>query len=219
MATHAAENDGHYLTWVSKSEVGIDLEASWLGLFRQEPYVSSSMAQDIRVCPSATIPATDILGGQEVPGGTFYAWGRRDSKALNSSVKNYPLYGSYGLSLWVSGAPVNIAPARLGQIWESADVRRADRIPIMVDSDTTPPTRDSTPIWVPDSSCGHFSCMNRHSSGVNVLFLDWSVRKVGLKELWKLRWYRDFPTNGPWTKAGGVEPGDWPQWMRKFKDY
>ena len=62
-------------------------------------------------------------------------------------------------------------------------------------------------------------CIDRHQGGINAAFLDWSVRKVGLKELWTLKWSRTFDTAGPWTKAGGVEPEDWPQWMRKFKDY
>ncbi len=62
-------------------------------------------------------------------------------------------------------------------------------------------------------------CINRHNGGVNYLFLDWSVRKVGLKELWTLKWMRDFDTRGPWTKAGGVQPENWPPWMRRFKDY
>ena len=62
-------------------------------------------------------------------------------------------------------------------------------------------------------------CLNRHGGCVNGLFLDWSVRKVGLKELWTLRWYDQFDRAGPWTKAGGVRPQDWPKWMRKFKDY
>jgi len=62
-------------------------------------------------------------------------------------------------------------------------------------------------------------CMNRHGEYVNSLFLDWSVRKVGLKELWTLKWRRAYDTAGPWTTAGGVEPGDWPKWMRHFKDY
>jgi hypothetical protein len=52
-----------------------------------------------------------------------------------------------------------------------------------------------------------------------MLFLDWSVRKVGLKELWTLRWSPGFNTAGPWTKAGGVRPDDWPEWIRGFKDY
>ena len=62
-------------------------------------------------------------------------------------------------------------------------------------------------------------CINRHNGHVNGLFLDWSVRKIGLKELWTLKWSKRFDTAGPWTKAGGVQPEDWPQWMRRFKDY
>ena len=49
--------------------------------------------------------------------------------------------------------------------------------------------------------------------------MDWSVRKVGLKELWTLKWHTAFHTDGQWTKVGGVQPDDWPEWMRNFKDY
>lgn len=62
-------------------------------------------------------------------------------------------------------------------------------------------------------------CINRHGGGIYSSFLDSSVRKVGLKELWTLRWHKEFNTAGEWTAAGGVEPGDWPKWMRGFKDY
>ena len=65
----------------------------------------------------------------------------------------------------------------------------------------------------------HPFCMNRHNGYINGLFLDWSVRKIGVKELWTLKWHQYFDTAGPWTKAGGVLPEDWPYWMRKFKDY
>jgi hypothetical protein len=56
----------------------------------------------------------------------------------------------------------------------------------------------------------HF-CIDRHKECINSAFMDWSVRKVGLKELWKLKWHRQFDTSG-W-------PGVWPEWMRNFKDY
>jgi hypothetical protein len=52
-----------------------------------------------------------------------------------------------------------------------------------------------------------------------MLFMDWGVRKVCLKELWTLKWNRVFDTAGPWTKTGGVQPNDWPEWMRKVRDY
>jgi prepilin-type processing-associated H-X9-DG protein len=62
-------------------------------------------------------------------------------------------------------------------------------------------------------------CIDRHGGAINCLFMDWAVRKVGLKELWTLPWGLYDTTYGPWTKAGGVQPEDWPAWMRKFKDY
>ena len=64
-----------------------------------------------------------------------------------------------------------------------------------------------------------YFCIDRHSGGINGMFLDSSVRKVGLKELWTLKWNFISRGDGPLTKAGGVKPEDWPQWMRKFKDY
>ncbi len=62
-------------------------------------------------------------------------------------------------------------------------------------------------------------CMNRHNGYINGLFLDWSARKIGLKELWTLKWNDEYDTANVWTKAGGVQPEDWPYWMRNFKDY
>ena len=66
---------------------------------------------------------------------------------------------------------------------------------------------------------GSTFCINRHEGFVNCLYLDWSIRKVGLKELWTLKWYEDFDTTNEMTLAGGVQPEDWPKWMRKYKDY
>jgi prepilin-type processing-associated H-X9-DG protein len=62
-------------------------------------------------------------------------------------------------------------------------------------------------------------CIDRHEGAVNVLFMDWSARRVGLKELWTLKWHKNFNIQGPWTRGGGVMPTDWPEWMRNFKDY
>jgi len=104
---------------------------------------------------------------------------------------------------------------------DTYSVRGKDNIPVLLDC----------PRWSGDHS--EFSrpppldgfigpqtfCINRHNGHVNGLFMDWSVRKVGLKELWTLKWHSEYDTAGPWTKAGGVQPEDWPLWMRKFKDY
>jgi prepilin-type processing-associated H-X9-DG protein len=70
-----------------------------------------------------------------------------------------------------------------------------------------------------------WQCINRHSGFVNAVFLDFSARKIGLKELWTLQYTRKrppgqvFDTCGPWTTCGGVQPSDWPEWMQNFQDY
>jgi hypothetical protein len=63
------------------------------------------------------------------------------------------------------------------------------------------------------------NCVNRHDGFLNSLFCDYSVRKVGVKELWTLKWHKSYDVAGPYTRAGGMNPGDWPVWMRNFKDY
>ena len=62
-------------------------------------------------------------------------------------------------------------------------------------------------------------CINRHRGFVNSSFLDWSVRRVGLKELYTLKWHKQFNTAGPYTLAGGVDATDWPEWIRPHKEY
>ena len=95
------------------------------------------------------------------------------------------------------------------------------RLSGLVESDDPPPEYDDMPRAIPTyketRACG--VCIDRHHGGINILFKDGAVRKVGLKELWTLRWNEQYNKAGPWTKAGGVRAHDWPEWMRKFKDY
>ena len=144
---------------------------------------------------------------------------------------------SYGANCWIykplpheddiQGRPVKWN-------WKTADVRGGNNIPIFGDSmwrgggpfyDGGSAT--SRRIKPPDfhgqwSGAGyemmHFA-IDRHDGFVNHAFLDWSIRKVGIKELWTLKWHRQFNTTGAWTQAGSVQPDDWPEWMRKFKEY
>jgi len=101
--------------------------------------------------------------------------------------------------------------------WKGLDVfsiKNRDKIPIFLDA-----TYSSFRFYERGGPLEQGFCINRHNGFVNGLFLDWSVRKIGLKELWTLKWSDDFDTAGPWTTAGGVQPEDWPDWMRGFKDY
>jgi prepilin-type N-terminal cleavage/methylation domain-containing protein/prepilin-type processing-associated H-X9-DG protein len=110
---------------------------------------------------------------------------------------------------------------------DTSSVRGKAKIPTLLDctsfSDNFGAAYTEPPGYDLESPNYHWKDMtfiiNRHNGYINGLFLDWSVRKVGLKELWTLQWSASFDTAGPWTRAGGVQPEDWPEWMRNFKDY
>ncbi len=138
--------------------------------------------------------------------------------------------GSYGINDWVyDPAPGRSPGGRSAEnFWRTPNVNDAGNIPMLLDAshphggpeNTDPPPEymDIPPVWGAGNRMGHY-CINRHDGFVNSVFLDWSVRRVGLKELWTLKWHRNFDTAGPWTVAGNVQSSDWPQWMRSLKDY
>ena len=66
------------------------------------------------------------------------------------------------------------------------------------------------------SQAMRLACINRHSDGVNIVFLDGNVGKVPLRALWKLKWHRAFDTGNRMTSPDAV----WPQWLRRSRaDY
>lgn len=188
-------------------------------------------AKDIRYCPMATKPANPMGIPGQGRGGTFLAWGPFWTKG-QEPVAGWNPYGSYGANMCVTVYWL-YSDEEVRKIWRTADVAGADKVPayfdhisygvwswkgLWDDGGVEPPPCDAIPTG---GELGQYMtpCINRHDGGINAAFLDWSVRKVGLKELWTLKWNRDFKTSGTWTKAGGVQPEDWPAWMRKFKDY
>jgi len=189
----------------------------------------------IACCPMATKPSGDstlsAVGGSSwfgpryrvelTQGSTFAAWeitspapAFRGSYGYNQWLFTR-FYGSLGMSPTLGAGQIDldvlslkgraVIPTLLDAAIPWSRPRRADR----------PPPRDNA------KGPGEMSafCINRHSGHVNGVFLDWSVRKIGLKELWTLKWSAEFDRAGPWTKAGGVQPEDWPKWMRGLKDY
>ena len=181
---------------------------------------------DLYFCPTATKLAAGFGGTGSNP---FAAW-------------RYEYYGvlyegSYGFNAWVYDYENKTQyQDRDGTcMWRTVNVRGANRIPVLLPcfhgggcpDPTDHPPQHSGEGW----AGGHNNemkrfCLNRHDGYVNSLFMDWTVRKVGLKELWTLKWHRYWdkdkqgnPKPSIWTKAGGVLPADWPEWMRGFRDY
>jgi len=139
--------------------------------------------------------------------------------------------GSYAINEWVYDSDDTGGGRKLEDYWRNTNHAGLSNVPVMGDaatrSDGQPFAVDSPPTYEGEPRLGvgttgnemRVFCIDRHDGAVNVLFMDWSVRAVGLKELWTLKWHRSFDTSGPWTRAGGVIPDDWPKWMRGLKDY
>jgi len=127
---------------------------------------------------------------------------------------------SYGFNQWL------LSSGSLGRAVFS--VRGAANIPALLDctrpsskpreQDMPPPIALAIEGRRNPGEMGRF-CLDRHKRHINGVFLDWSTREIGLKELWTLKWHPNYNTAGPWTKAGDVQPEAWPEWMRRFKDY
>jgi len=144
---------------------------------------------------------------------------------------NNSRFGSYALNEWVYDSDDTSGGRRLEDYWRNSNKKGLNNIPVMSDAawrcDGQPYETDDPPTYEGEPRIGvgtagnemRVFCINRHDGAVNVLFMDWTVRQVGLKELWTLKWHQNYNIYGPWTKAGGAQPGDWPQWMRGFKDY
>jgi len=179
-------------------------------------YIDSN---EVWLCPMARQPSQEGSAGE-----TFRAWA---GPVIKSGQAPTRVMGSYGQN-FNAFDPTPVAPA-----WLTIDVPGAARVPFYFDciypaflaatseEGIGPPPQQRGCRPDPETGKNHTSqvCINRHDGGINMAFLDSSVRKVGLKELWTLKWNYDYNTANRWTRAGGVRPEDWPQWMRRFKDY
>jgi prepilin-type N-terminal cleavage/methylation domain-containing protein/prepilin-type processing-associated H-X9-DG protein len=137
--------------------------------------------------------------------------------------------GSYGVNGYSPAYSISnsISPEIRKKAWQHINYKGVANVPLFLDcalwaevpepTSEPPQYEDVMDNSRPMSMDGF--CINRHNGFVNCLFMDWSIRKVGLKELWTLKWHREFNTAGPWTKAGHVQPDQWPVWMRRLKDY
>ncbi|MHC4456829.1 MAG: type II secretion system protein [Planctomycetota bacterium] len=142
-------------------------------------------------------------------------------------------YGSYGKNTWVTEASTEMAG---GDDYYSYDyhflnvqMKNANQIPLFGDCNHTggfPHVHDEPaefryhgPVdMTPPGEINRWN-LDRHKLSINLLFLDWSVRKVGLKQLWQLRWSQEIGWGDPDIVPDPEEPTDWPDWMQRAKNY
>ncbi|MHC4474787.1 MAG: H-X9-DG-CTERM domain-containing protein [Planctomycetota bacterium] len=134
------------------------------------------------------------------------------------------LRGSYGMNLWIANSHRSGSLHTGGIIgyWKTPYVVGAGDAPILIDAQATnmqpyafdhPPVYE-TDIWTPGPRDEmRRACVGRHNGGVSAVFLDGSVRKVGLKHLWTIHWHRAWEEE---LDQSGFPV--WPNWMGNFKD-
>ncbi len=218
------DNNGYF----PERRSGGNAYGRWMDSMR-EYYITT---EDIRCCPVASkIANPDMIQGIDWWGSTLTSWGKIPGWDAGGQ-RTIGYYGSYGVNGYIYvpvGSDVYGKPA--GRFWKTINVKGGNNIPMFLDcyfwcgwpdDDDTPPEYDGHQLR-PDENAMNRFCLNRHDGHVNAIFMDYHVQKVGLKQLWTLRWSRDFNPVNPWTAAGGVIPDDWKNygngWMAHFKDY
>jgi len=214
-AMYTDDNNGLFM-----DGYGVGINGTWVGALR--PYYQEPK---IRVCPTAIKPMSEGARGMFAAWGVFGAGLASDNPGW-SGPKVDGDYGSYGMNELAYNTPAG--ESRSEHRWRTINVKGGAEIPLLFDCiwyDVYPLDTDHPPDYPGDvvktGGGGEMKrvCINRHNGYLNGLFMDWSVRKMGIKELWTLNWYRGFNMSNVWTKAGGAQPSDWPQWMIRFKDY
>ncbi|MHC4572460.1 MAG: type II secretion system protein [Planctomycetota bacterium] len=202
-AMYTGDNDGYF----QKGFGGTPADSFWW-LEAVMPYYKNP---DVCLCPMATRYGWDVGLGER--GAKFYAWSAHGWL--------YPpgAHGSYAINGWVEHKETENPGSEWAAAhrWRSVNVSGAGIIPLMMDSawiDGWPRHNHEPPAYDDEnsydvSSLGRY-CINRHNEHINVLFLDFSVSKVPLKCLWRIKWDRKYDLNYPLPV--------WPPWMRKFKD-
>jgi len=169
-------------------------------------------------CPVATKPLLDEKGRmrQAALTNTTSAWGIFTGTGLGPN----GIAGSYGINGYVLSTKPGTTfegGRRTDDNWRTPHVSGANNVPLFIGAlrfDLWPIYQDNPPEYE-DMPWTDFhmarACINRHDGFVNSSFCDFSARKVGLKELWRLKWHRRYDTDAP--------PPVWPEWMQPFKDY
>ncbi|MHC4538221.1 MAG: type II secretion system protein [Planctomycetota bacterium] len=220
------EDYGGYFMEGFKGRSGADDDNRWVRAMG-EYYKWDS---DFACCPEATKPWFTETGAATGLRGTFRgstsAWGYYGPGTAHARlgwVK--PMRGSYGINGWCNNRFPNEPSANTNN-WRTPNVKGAGYVPLFLGGqrynfwphETDPPPTFDGQVWSEQENMARV-CLNRHKGFVNGIFLDFSARKIGLKELWALKWHRSYHVKGPWTQAGGVIASDWPEWLRPFKDY
>ena len=224
---YADENDGTLMDFTMIN--GIEYDHAWVILMK-------SYIGDWEICKCPATVKTWVDGDNWMD--PLVAWDFNVISDIVGSgyeqmftINGQWAYGSYAKNTFVTNADIfaNDTGLEEGHSWmyeycyKNVRVKRVSQIPLFGDGNwmggwPDPHVGPSETYYHGDEGVNIWN-LDRHNLSVNMLFLDWSVRKVGLKQLWQLRWSKQDGWGNPFVVPDPLNPDDWPEWMRNSKNY
>jgi prepilin-type N-terminal cleavage/methylation domain-containing protein/prepilin-type processing-associated H-X9-DG protein len=214
------ENNDKFSSGSHLADGSYDVKGPGRWISSMKDYYPENDNYDLFLCASAKRPGIDS-NGDRTPGLEVAetAWGMLPDAHWYIE----GMYGSYGFNWYAYNAKKNkmIYVYDTNNNWGNPNYENASKIPLFFDStwinvgpfdtDTPPELEGDLPTSWPSNEMRRV-CINRHNGAINMLFMDFSARKVGLKELWTLKWHKSFDTDNPYT----LPDPTWPTWMQDF---
>ncbi|MHC4075993.1 MAG: hypothetical protein ACYSRZ_06220, partial [Planctomycetota bacterium] len=184
-----------------------------------EPYYKD---RTLLCCPMANNPDKQAKDGYGNYGTWGPSWFPTPGKGPNAGIT---FYGSYAMNAWVCNPTFKAGQtssdlrdsANQAKYWKSINVKGQSAIPLLGDAwwdQAWPEAEDWIPSYVGEwegtgDDMAHF-CIKRHDGIINMLFMDYSVRKIKIPELWDFPWHRGFNFEDAPTEY------DFPVWIKKL---
>ncbi len=210
-AMYMEDNDGKFLSgMVNGSTVGMQHGDWW-----REPLKPYSKNKKMWLCPTAHKNRTSTSStAMSVAQSPTDAWRVPDSQGGDT--------GSYAPNGWMCNPPPRLnslwGRGPKEYYWRGIPSRQAAQVPLFTEGwwvdawprDTDLPATDREDFRSGGSGEMRTVCVDRHKLTQNVLFADYTVRRLSLKALWRLKWHKEYDTH--------IELPEWPAWMVPCKD-
>ncbi len=210
-AMYMEDNDGKFLSGLVHGSTAAMEHGDWW----REPLKRYSKDKKMWLCPTAAKNRTSVSNdAMSLARSPTDAWRVPDSQGGD--------VGSYAPNGWMCNPPANLntlwgrGPAE--NYWRGFPAKYGSEVPIFTEGwwvdawprDTDTPSTDRDSFQAGGSGEMRTVCVDRHNLTQNVLFADHSIRRVSLKELWRLRWHKNYNVH--------AELPAWPVWMARCKD-
>jgi prepilin-type N-terminal cleavage/methylation domain-containing protein len=200
---------------------GVNARDAWI-LGATLPYYKE---MEMRMCPTSR--ASNREPAEGLRGGTFTDWGPFPPSPGGSEWWDAFATGSYGFNEWCANPPRGSknfwSTLPVANAIRTITTRGANNIPLTLDSvfvDTAVRDTDAAPSndeherdmysasW--DSNAMKYYSIDRHSGGINAIFVDMHAQHVGIKQLRRFKWHKNFDTT--------LTP-EYDTWLNSYRAY